>query len=354
MGNLQAKFKKHTFQFIRPGGTSRGILDFKDSWYLMIWNTEEPGLLGIGECSIIPGLSIDDRSDFEEKLADVVADINSFPYWLEEGLLAFPAIRFGLETALLDLSMQSDRIFFPSEFTAGLEGIDINGLVWMGSYHYMRKQIIEKIEQGFRCIKLKIGAIDFDDELKLLNMIRQEFNSKELELRVDANGAFTVDEALEKLKRLSDFFIHSIEQPIKQNQTEQMAELCSMSPLAIALDEELIGETDKHNIRTMLQTIHPEYIILKPGLLGGFKQSEIFIKEAEKLGIKWWVTSALEGNIGLNAIAQWTYTLKNPMPQGLGTGKLFSNNIPSPLIIDQAKLYYKPTINWNLNYINHD
>jgi len=354
MVKLSSKYKKHNLQFIQPGSTSRGVLTSKDSWYLMIWDTDQPDYMGIGECSIIPGLSIDDRVDFENKLLEVVADINNFKYWLKEGLREFPAIRFGLETALLDLNMQSDRILFPSDFTLGQKGININGLVWMGSYNFMRKQIIEKIDQGFRCIKLKIGAIDFDDELKLLKMIRKDFNAEELELRVDANGAFTEGEALEKLKRLSEFSIHSIEQPIKQKQIEQMAELCQLSPLAIALDEELIGVTDKQNIRTILHTIRPDFIILKPGLLGGFKQSEVFINEAEKLGIKWWVTSALEGNIGLNAIAQWTYTLNNPMPQGLGTGKLFSNNIPSPLLIDNAQLFYKPNKYWNLNYINHD
>ena len=351
---LEAKYKKHELRFIQPGGTSRGVLTSKDSWYLIIWDSDAPDKVGIGECGIIPKLSIDDRLDFELMLSKVITDINQYNRWLEEGLFEFPAIRFGLETAILDLQKQSDRILFPSEFTNGNESILINGLVWMGDYEFMRKQIIDKIEEGFRCVKLKIGSIDFEAELSLLKMIRKDFSSDELELRVDANGAFVFDEALEKLKRLSDFSIHSIEQPIKQKQPEQMAELCKSSPLAIALDEELIGVTDQKEIRTMLQTIHPDFIILKPGLLGGFKQSEIFIKEAEKLGIKWWITSALEGNIGLNAIAQWTYTLNNIMPQGLGTGKLFSNNIPSPLAIENAQLYYKPRINWNLNYINHD
>ncbi len=351
---LEAKYKKHELRFIQPGGTSRGVLTRKDSWYLMIWDNDAPDKVGIGECGIIPHLSIDDRFDFELMLVEVIADINQYNRWLEERLFEFPAIRFGLETAILDLQNQADRILFPSEFTSGHKSILINGLVWMGDYEFMRKQIIDKIKKGFRCIKLKIGSIDFEDELSLLKMIRKDFSSDELELRVDANGAFVVDEALEKLKRLSDFSIHSIEQPIKQNQHEQMAELCMDSPLAIALDEELIGVTDHKEIRTILQTIQPDFIILKPGLLGGFKQSEIFIKEAEKLGVKWWITSALEGNIGLNAIAQWTFTLNNPLPQGLGTGKLFSNNIPSPLAIKNAQLYYKPNINWNLNYINHD
>lgn len=351
---LNARYKKHKLQFIQTVGTSRGVLTCKDSWYLMVWDTDRPEKIGIGECSLIPNLSIDDRPDFESQLNKVVADINNFDHLIEEELLEFPSIRFGLEAAILDLNSQSDKILFPSEFTDGIKGIPINGLVWMGDYEFMRKQIIDKIEMGFRCIKLKIGAINFGDELSLIKMIRQDFSSDELELRVDANGAFPINEALEKLKRLSEYSIHSIEQPIRQNQIEQMAEVCRHSPIAIALDEELIGATDQKIIRTMLQNILPDFIILKPGLLGGFKQSELFIKEAEKLGIKWWVTSALEGNIGLNAIAQWTFKLDNPMPQGLGTGQLFSNNIPSPLAIENAQLFYKPGKNWNLNYFKHD
>jgi o-succinylbenzoate synthase len=351
---LQANSIKYVLKFKQPGGTSRGILYEKNSWFLILRDTDNPDEFGLGECGIIPKLSIDDRPDFEEKLEQVAKDIENYSYWLEEGLYDFPAIRFGLETALIDLKSEQKRILFPSAFTSGTEGISINGLIWMGSYEYMCKQIIEKIETGFRCIKLKIGSIDFKDEVNLLKMIRKDFSPDELELRVDANGAFSTAEALEKLKVLSSYGLHSIEQPIKANQWEEMAELCQKSPLPIALDEELIGETHKGNIRTMLQTIQPQYIIIKPGLLGGFKMSELFINEARRLGIGWWATSALESNIGLNAIAQWTYTLNNELPQGLGTGKLYTNNVSSPLEIRQASLFYNPGDKWNLNLIIND
>ncbi len=348
---LIAHFKKHTLHFKEPGGTSRGVLVSKDSWILIVGLEDDPLTFGIGECSIIRGLSIDDRPDFEGKLQQVCDDINNWQYWLEEGLFEYPSIRFGLEMAIADIAEGGNKILFPSRFTEGKEGIPINGLVWMGDYSTMRKRIIEKIESGFDCIKLKVGAINFDDEIKLLKLIRTDFSDSDIELRLDANGAFPANEALEKLILLSQFNIHSIEQPIKQNQWEAMHNLCRKSPIPIALDEELIGLTDPEDIRRMLEDIIPHYIILKPGLLGGFGQSSAFIREAENNNIGWWVTSALEGNIGLNAIAQWTYTLENPMPQGLGTGKLFVNNIPSPLNIVDAKLYHNPNEDWNLNSI---
>jgi o-succinylbenzoate synthase len=348
---LQARFKKHTLHFKVPGGTSRGVLQSKDSWYIIVSDSDQQEIKGIGECSLIPKLSIDDRPDFEQKLKMVTEAINQYPYWLDEGLLDFPAIRFGMETALMDLEQNGNRLLFPSDFTEGSTGIPINGLIWMGDFAFMRKQIIEKIESGFRCLKLKIGAIDFQEELKLLRLIREEFNENELELRVDANGAFIPENTLDRLKRLSDFKLHSIEQPIKQGQWEEMAQLCEQTPLPIALDEELIGITAKDVIEEMLSKIKPQYIILKPGLLGGFIQSKMFIESAVENSIGWWITSALEGNIGLNAIAQWTATLDNPMYQGLGTGQVFTNNIPSPLIIRNASLYHDPDISWNLTSI---
>lgn len=351
---LTGYFVKHNLQFKRPSGTSRGILTGKNSWYLVIYDRGQPGVKGIGECGIIPGLSMDDRPDFEDKIREVISGINNYPYWLEDGLKDFPAIRFGLETALKDIETGGRRLLFPSGFMENKSGIPINGLVWMGSYVFMQKQIIDKIKMGFRCIKLKIGATRFEDEIKLLKLIRKEFDENDLELRVDANGAFSPDEAPEKLKRLSEFHVHSIEQPIRPGQWEEMAKLCETTPLPIALDEELIGISDGNEVKRLLDTIRPQYIILKPGLLGGFKQSEVFIAEAEKPGIGWWITSALEGNIGLNAIAQWTYTLNNPMPQGLGTGQVFSNNIPSPLYIRDASLWHDREKEWNLNRIFHD
>ncbi len=314
---------------------------------------EKPNLIGLGECSIIPKLSIDYRPDFEAKLAEVIASIDNYAYWLEEGLAEFPSIRFGLETALLDLQLGAKRLLFRSEFTNGRQAIPINGLVWMGDYKSMYKQIKDKIECGYRCVKLKIGAIDFEKELQLLALIRKDFDEREMELRVDANGAFSAEEAMAKLERLSKYKLHSIEQPISQGQWEAMASLCKQTPIPIALDEELI--TVNHNrIEEMLKTIMPQYIILKPSLLGGFSASQKFIHEAEKQEIGWWVTSALESNIGLNAIAQWTHTLNNPMPQGLGTGQLFTNNMDSPLVVKQASLFHMPDVKWNLNKLFSD
>jgi len=339
---LHVSYKKHTLIFKRPGGTSRGVLSTKDSWFIKVWYGEDSDIVGIGECSIINGLSPDPMEQFEEELSEIVLNINNH---LKIDLTAFPSISFGLETALLDLANGGKRILYPSPFTNGDSSIPINGLIWMGAFDFMRQQIIEKLEAGFDCIKLKIGAIDFKQELQLLKMIRKDFSENELELRVDANGAFKSDEALEKLKRLSDYRIHSIEQPIRQNQWHKMAELCEQSPIDIALDEELIG-LDDAMIPEMLDAVQPQYIILKPSLVGGFKRSELFIENAEKRNIGWWVTSALESNIGLNAIAQWTATLNNTMPQGLGTGQLFTNNIDSPLEIINANLKYNPKAPW--------
>lgn len=345
---IVAEFRKHTLNFIHPGGTSRGVLTSKDSWFISIYDGDDTDVIGLGECSIISGLSIDDRPDFEQKLSQVCVDIENWQYWLEEGLIEFPSIRFGLEMAIRDLYVGGTKLLFPSLFTEGKDMIPINGLVWMGDYPTMKNRIIEKIESGFDCVKLKIGAINFEDELRLLSLIRNDFSSKDIELRLDANGAFSLEEATERLKRLSEFSIHSIEQPIKQHQWEKMAEICAKSPIPVALDEELIGIYMRDDIRQMLEIIAPQYIILKPGLLGGWKQSNLFIEEAENYNVGWWVTSALESNIGLNAIAQWTYMLNNSMPQGLGTGQLFSNNISSPLLIDNGNLFYKPSVNWDL------
>jgi len=339
---LHASYKKHTLIFKRPGGTSRGVLSTKDSWFIKVWHGEGSDIVGIGECSIINGLSPDPVERLEEKLKELVSNINNY---FEVDLSEFPSISFGLETALLDLASGGKRILFPSSFTNGEKSIPINGLIWMGAFDFMRQQIIEKLEAGFDCIKLKIGAIDFKQELQLLKMIRKDFSENELELRVDANGAFKPEEALEKLKQLSDYRIHSIEQPIRQNQWQEMAALCEQSPIDIALDEELIG-LDDAMIPEMLDAVQPQYIILKPSLVGGFKRSELFIENAEKRNIGWWVTSALESNIGLNAIAQWTATLNNTMPQGLGTGQLFTNNIDSPLEIINANLKYNPKASW--------
>ena len=347
---LQFSYKKHIFNFKRPAGTSRGVLRQKTSYYLLVHDTENPDITGIGECSTIKGLSPDPWERYEETLEAVCRGPEPPEYWLESGLDDFPSIRFGLETALLDRQKGGRRILFPSAFTQGNKGIPINGLIWMGDAEFMKRQIREKLEAGFRCIKLKIGAIDFEKELELLRMIRQEHNEKELELRVDANGAFGPEEAMEKLKRLSEFGIHSIEQPIRQGQWQEMAGLCEQSPVPIALDEELIGLKSLEEMQKMVQTIRPHFLVLKPSLLGGFGRSRQFIAAAEQNGAGWWVTSALEGNIGLNALAQWVFLLENPMPQGLGTGQLFTNNVPSPLYIEGDRLKFDPENRWDLSW----
>jgi o-succinylbenzoate synthase len=342
---MKATFKKYNLQFKRPSGTSRGVLTQKETWFIIL---EHNGKQGIGECNMFKGLSIDDIPNYEDMLAWTCENINLGLDMLLRELVELPSIQFGLEMAFRSLESQSILNLFPSKFTAGEEAIPINGLVWMGDKAFMKEQIKQKITEGFHCIKMKIGAIDFQTEVELLKSVRKEFSVNNIELRVDANGAFTPNEALEKLKILSELAIHSIEQPIKQGQWNEMAELCGQTPLPIALDEELIGVFTVTDKEKLLQTINPQYIILKPSLVGGFKGSSEWISLAEQ-NIGWWITSALESNIGLNAIAQWTYTLNNKMPQGLGTGSLFTNNIDSPLQVKNGTLRYEQNKDWNLN-----
>ena len=344
---MKASYHKYILQFKQPSGTSRGVLTQKETWFILIKSSDKQG---IGECGILSGLSIDDRPDFEEKLKWVCKNIHLGLDVLYNELEEFPSIQFGLEMAFLSLKSEDQFTLFPSKFTKGEDSISINGLIWMGEKQFMKQQIKSKIEAGFSCIKMKIGAIDFKTELELLKSIRDEFSYKDIELRVDANGAFNAKNALEKLQQLSQFDLHSIEQPIKQGQLEDMSRLCELSPLDIALDEELIGITSITKKEELLHTINPQYIILKPSLIGGFKGSQQWIEIAEKLNIKWWITSALESNIGLNAIAQWTYILGNKLSQGLGTGGLFTNNIKSPLQVKNSTLRYEPKQNWDLNF----
>ncbi|MDT7832971.1 o-succinylbenzoate synthase [Flavobacteriaceae bacterium S356] len=343
---MRASYKKYVLNFKVPSGTSRGVLRTKETWFIVL---KENDAIGIGECGILRTLSIDDRPDYEEKIWWVCKNIHLGLEWLLENVMEFPSIQFGLEQAFLSLQSRTPFSLYPSKFTKGQDAIDINGLIWMGDKAYMSNQIKEKINAGFSCIKMKIGAIDFETELDLLSFIRNEFSSKEIEVRVDANGAFSPNTALEKLKRLSDLDLHSIEQPIKAGQFNEMAQLCETSPLAIALDEELIGVFSVTKKEEVLQTINPQYIILKPSLVGGYSGSEEWISLAKKQGIGWWVTSALESNVGLNAIAQWTYTLSSDLPQGLGTGSLFTNNIKSPLEVTNGRLSYHKKKHWNFN-----
>ena len=346
---LQAHYQKYTLQFKQASGTSRGILRTKDSWLIFLYDTAAPTIIGIGECGLLKGLSIDARPNYETKLQEVCRDINNHVYWLDRGLKEWPSIHFGLEIALQDLAVQGTKKLFPSPFTETAKPIPINGLIWMGERAFMFEQIKKKLEAGFNCIKLKIGAINFEEELSLLKYIRQQFSAKEIDIRVDANGAFTPSEALEKLKRLSDFDLHSIEQPIKQHQWQEMAALCIQTPLPIALDEELIGVFDLSKKQELLATIRPHYLIFKPSFIGGYKGTSEWINLCQAANIDWWITSALESNIGLNAIAQWTATLDNQLPQGLGTGQLYTNNIPSPLTVQRGGLYYDKQKTWTIN-----
>ena len=344
MKNINAEWRKHTLNFSRPSGTSRGILREKPTWYILLRNNITGRLAGIGECSPIPGLSIDNLALIEEKLTEVCAEVSAGTFSFSHNLDDFPSIEFGMEIAFKDLQHSEAGILYPSSFTEGNQGIYINGLIWMGQIDFMRQQIKNKLATNCSCIKIKIGALDFSAECSLLEELRSGFNRQALEIRVDANGAFSPNEALEKLNILAKYDLHSIEQPIKPNQWEIMAELCQKSPIPIALDEELIGIIDKDSKKDLLSTIKPQYIILKPSLLGGFIKTQEWIDLAQEQSISWWITSALESNIGLNAIAQWTATLNTTMPQGLGTGTIYSNNIRSPLQLKENQLYYDPNL----------
>ena len=344
---MRATFHKYNLQFKTPSGTSRGVMTEKETWFIVIENEEKSG---IGECGILRGLSCDDRPDFEEKLAWTCKNIYLGKDQLLESLLEFPSIQFGVEMAFLSLASKNPYLLFESNFTNGSKSILINGLVWMGNEQYMKQQIEEKIAEGFGCIKLKIGAIEFDKELQLLSYIRANFSPKEIEIRVDANGAFSSEFALHKLNQLSGFELHSIEQPIAKNNTDTMSELCKISPIDIALDEELIGVFSKQEKEDLLVKIRPKFIILKPSFIGGFQGTLEWISLAKKHNIGWWITSALESNIGLNAIAQFTFLQQNLMPQGLGTGSLFTNNFDCPLTVFQGQLWYKKELNWKFDF----
>ncbi|WP_077418317.1 o-succinylbenzoate synthase [Chryseobacterium sp. JV274] len=333
---MEAIYLKYLLQFKRPSGTSRGVLLDKETFILTI---SEDGRKGVGECAIFRGLSFDDRPGYEEKLKWLCENINQDGAFLKEELKEFPSIWFGYEQAVQNLKY-GDSLYFPSEFTEGKSAITINGLIWMGEVGYMEEQIQDKLEKGFHCIKLKIG-VNWKSEHIILQKLRDKFSKDQLELRVDANGGFSTEEAVTVLQQLADLHIHSIEQPIKAGNWNDMAELCAKTPTPIALDEELIGIIDPKEKKKLLEKIQPQYIILKPALVGGFSGSDEWISLAENQNIGWWITSALESNIGLNAIAQYTFIKKNPMPQGLGTGALFVNNFESDLELRNELLWFK-------------
>ena len=338
---MKAHFKKHTLIFKNPSGTSRGVLLKKDSWFLILSKDRKSG---IGECSILKGLSYDDHPDFEKTLAMLCNQITRGETLLD--LTSWPAIKMGYEMALLSLKGIHSYELFPSFFTKGSKSIPINGLVWMGSYDFMKQQIDALLSKGFNCIKIKIGSLDFDEEIRLIAQLRKRYDAKTISIRVDANGAFLFSEALSKLQKLSAFRLHSIEQPIATKQWENMAFLCKKTPIPIALDEELIGVFSKALQIQMLDQICPQYLVFKPTLLGGFSSTLQWLSLAKEKGIDWWITSALESNIGLNAIAQFTFLKNISLPQGLGTGSLFTNNIESPLVIKKGCLWTDNSISW--------
>ena len=346
---LKLHWKKHLLRFHQSRGTSRGILTEKPTWYLYTLDASAKSPLTISECSPIPKLSIDDLSSLESVLENVCEHFNASGDFPTIDSSAYPCIQFGIESQKQQLASAFGHSG-ASEFSSGKKGILINGLIWMDTIDSMISQIKAKLESGFHCLKLKIGALDFESEIGLIRRIRDQYSKDSLEIRVDANGAFSPVSALEKLSRLSRFHIHSIEQPIAAKQWEEMAMLCKNTPIPIALDEELIG-LSAHRHTELLDSVKPQYIILKPSLIGGFKASENWINLCERRDIGWWATSALESNVGLNAIAEWIHPLTKAkninMPQGLGTGLLYSNNIPSPLEIRGEYLFSIPEKKWD-------
>ncbi len=338
------EISERTLHFKQPAGTSRGVYTTRQSYYLTITDDNCPGIKGVGECATLPDLSCDAVPEYNKILKDIclmVEQTGKIPYDI---LRPYPSILFGLETAFAQLDANGSTRLYDTPFGRGEEGITINGLVWMGTFEEMYSRLETKLKAGFHCVKLKIGAIDFDKELDLIKHIREAFDKNTIELRVDANGGFTPDNAMERLEALAQYDIHSIEQPIKQHQWKDMARLCKETPLPIALDEELIGVNVKSMKEYLLDSIRPQYIILKPSLHGGMYGCDEWIQLAKERGIGSWITSALESNIGLNAIAHYcakTYGPSVSMPQGLGTGQLFTDNIDMPLVIDGDKIWYR-------------
>ncbi len=340
---MEYQITTRLFHFKHPAGTSRGVYTTRRSWFVTFTDPARPGAVGVGECAPLPRLSCDDIPDYADVLSRICAHVAATGVVDEELLRPYPSMRFGIETALMDL--RSDNgVLFDTAFTRGEVGIPINGLVWMGTHEEMLDRMEEKISQGFRCVKFKIGAIGFEQEVDLIRRVRERFSPAEMEIRLDANGAFSPTEALGRLQQLSSFGIHSIEQPIRQQQWREMAMLCRQSPIPIALDEELIGVNQKAMKESLLDTIRPAYIILKPSLHGGIGGTEEWVELANRRGIGSWMTSALESNVGLSVIAQLAahiYGCPPSMPQGLGTGMLFTDNTKSPIKIEGNQLYYR-------------
>lgn len=352
---LRASVTKKVFEFNFTARTSRGRMKDRTSWFLKLWDDVNPAVFGLGECAPLPGLSIDDKPDYEVVLKTVAENVSSIKLNSKNILQdaktlipsGFPSILFGLETALLDLQSGGKQLIFDNSFSQA-NPIPINGLVWMGDLDLMLQQASIKIDDGFRCLKIKVGGINFEKECDILNYIRKKYFREEITLRLDANGSFKVEEALYKLHDLSKFKIHSIEQPIKPKQPE-LEELCRKSPIPVALDEELIGIESAEAKRELLSHAKPQFIIIKPSLHGGIQGSQEWISIANSLNIGWWITSALESNVGLNAICQFTANYPVNTPQGLGTGSLYENNFESPLEVVRGEIRYNSKLVWNLD-----
>ena len=348
---LHVTYFKKVFQFNFKARTSRGVMKDKTSWFLSLEDDQAPGSAGIGECGPLPGLSPDDKPDFEEVLSGVIRQVNRSAIHVkdEAGVLGmippeYPSIIFGFETAFLDLVNGGKRVIFTNGFLQG-DPIDINGLIWMGDMDFMMDQINKKIAAGFSSLKIKVGGLDFERECDILNYIRKRYFRKEITIRLDANGAFKVDDVLYKLEELARYGIHSIEQPVKPGH-EEMEELCRKSPIPVAFDEELIGKTSPEEKKDLLEKLKPRFIVLKPTLHGGFRGCEQWIAIAESQRIGWWITSALESSVGLNAICQFTANYKPSIPQGLGTGAIYANNIASPLTVSGGRITSDPNLEW--------
>ena len=354
--SLRVTFSKRIFKFNFKARTSRGLMRDKTSWFLQMEDDTAPGISGFGECGPLPGLSVDSREDYEECLLDVVQKMNGASFTPSDAgtILAiippeFPSIRFGAETALLDLLNGGKRLIYKNKFSKG-EPIPINGLVWMGDMDFMMDQINKKIASGFKCLKLKVGGLDFDRECDILSYIRRRYFRDDITIRLDANGAFKTDDVLYKLGELEKFRIHSIEQPIRQG-LEEMEELCRKSPIPVAFDEEMIGINSPDGKAELLRRLRPAFIVLKPTLHGGLSGCEEWIATANSQGIGWWITSALESSIGLNAICQFTSNYHPTIPQGLGTGAIYENNIRSPLLVQDGKILWDQDGVWDLESI---
>jgi len=356
--SLQASVTKRVFQFNFKARTSRGLMKDKTSWFIKVWEDSNPTILGIGECGPLPGLSIDAGPGFEDHVNEIAGNINQIkrvnPLTLQQDIDSLvpkdlPAIRFGVETALLDLSNGGNRVIYDNTFIKGKK-IPINGLIWMGDMDFMMNQINQKIAEGFKCIKLKVGGLDFDRECDTLQYIRKRYFRDDITIRLDANGAFKIDDVLYRIEQLAKYKVQSIEQPIKPGQAE-MEELCRKSQIPIAFDEELIGKNMIGEKKELLERLKPQFIILKPTLHGGFSGCKEWIELAEMNSIGWWITSALESSIGLNAICQFTSNYSITLHQGLGTGSIYSNNFPSPLKVEQGNIFYSPDP-WDLSTLD--